>query len=158
MAGNALQHNYLTLSLPNGWEDASQVIALGPEDSGFRPNLVFSQEPTKANETAQQFAARQLPQLKQALTGYALVKEGMQKFGPNSGFLREHTFKMDKGEIGQLQFYVVSGGRAYTFTFTHLKGKLAGAKAIAEKLLSEARLNFGKGGGGGGGGGDVAQF
>jgi hypothetical protein len=156
MAGNHLQHNYLTLNLPAGWEDASQVIALGPEDSGFRPNLVFSQEPTKPNESAAQFAARQLPQLRQALTGYQLVKEGNAKFGPNAGFLREHAFKMDKGEIGQLQFYVVSGGRAYTFTFTHLKGKLAGAKHIAEKLLTEARLNLGRSSAGGGS--DVAQF
>jgi hypothetical protein len=154
MAGNALQHNYLTLSLPAGWEDASQVIALGPEDSGFRPNLVFSQEPTKPGESAAQFAARQLPQLKQALTGYVLVKEGMAKFGPNQGFLREHTFKMDKGEIGQLQFYVIINNRAYTFTFTHLKGKLAGAKSIAEKLLTEARLNLRAGPAGG----DVASF
>ena len=155
MAGNTLQHNYLSLTLPQGWEDASQVIALGQEDSGFRPNLVFSQEPTKANETAPQFAARQLPQLKQALTGYVLVKEGAAKFGPNSGFLREHTFKMDKGEIGQLQFYIVANNRAYTFTFTHLKGKLAGAKATAEKLLTEARLNLKAGAAGGS---DVASF
>jgi hypothetical protein len=159
MAGNTLHHNFLTLTLPNGWEDASQIIALGQEEGGFRPNLVFSQEPTKGNETAAEFAKRQLPQLKQALSGYVVVKEGNSKFGANSGFLREHNFKMERGEIGQLQFYVVISGRAYTFTFTHLKGKLASARALAEKLFTEAKLTPGKGGGGGAGaGGDVAQF
>ncbi|MFN0062872.1 MAG: DcrB-related protein [Myxococcaceae bacterium] len=152
-----LQHNALSLALPQGWEDGSQVIALGPQDGGFRPNLVFSQEPVKAGENSAQFAARQLPQLKQALTGYVLVKEGAAKFGNNSGFLREHAFKMEKSEIGQLQFYVVNGGTAFTFTFTHLKPKLAAAKPTAEKLFTQAKLGAG-GGGSGRAGSDTADF
>ena len=135
-----LRHNYLTFALPTGWEDASQVIALGPEEEGFRPNLVFSQEPTHVGETPEQFAARQLPQLREALPSYSLKRESLAHFGPNSGFLREHEFSMEKGEIAQLQFYVLLRGRCYTFTFTHLRHRLEGARQTAERMFARLRI------------------
>jgi hypothetical protein len=140
MSNNVIQHLYLTVPIPDGWEDASQVIALGPEKDGFRCNLVFSQEPTKPGETATEFAARQLPQLRAALDGYILVREGEARFGPNSGFLREHTFSMEKADIAQLQFYVILGGRCYTFTFTDLERNLSSSRSTGERMFSRARL------------------
>lgn len=141
MAANVLKHNYLTIPLPDEWEDASQVIALGPEDQGFRPNVVFSQEPTEPGETAADFAARQLEPLHRALTNYVLIEEQNIKLGPNAGFLREHKFSMDKGEIRQFQFYVIMGGRAYTFTFTHLEGRFESTRPTAKNLFAAARIN-----------------
>jgi hypothetical protein len=140
MSRNIIQHLYLSVPLPDGWEDASQVIALGPEQEGFRPNLVFSQEDTERGETPERFAARQLPQLRQVLNGYRVVHEAPARFGPNSGFLRKHTFQMDRGAIGQFQFYVLLGGRCYTFTFTHLSELLDEARPLAERLFAQARL------------------
>ena len=140
MSGSTFRHNYLTISLPDLWEDASQVIALGPEDGGFRPNVVFSDEPTKPGETAIQYAARQLPQLELALTGYTLINERSARFGPNSGFLREHTFSMDKGDIRQFQFYVIISGRAYTLTFTNLNERFESARTTAEMLFANTRI------------------
>src|SRR4051812_3461150 len=115
-----IPHGYLTIDLPDDWEDASQIIFLGPEEDGFRPNIVFSREPTLPGEDSAQFAQRQLPQIQEALTDYFLLSERDTEMGPNVGFLRERTFSMDKGDIGQLQFYCVMDGVAYTFTFTHL--------------------------------------
>src|SRR5262245_28986959 len=136
-----LQHRYLTLDLPDGWEDASQVIALGPEASGFRPNLVFSQEPTRPGETAAEFAHRQLAQLKEVLPDYFLVREGDATFGSKAGFLREHVFFADKRrDVFQMQFYCVIEGRAYTFTFTHVRDEMPAARPMAERLFSAARL------------------
>ena len=143
MPGNILRHNYLSLELPDDWEDASQVIALGPEDNGFRPNLVFSQEPAELDEDAAAFAARQLPSLHTALNNYSVVREQTATFGPNTGFLREHTFAMDKGEIGQFQFYVVRDGRAYTFTLTHKKERFERLRALGGELIAGARLHIG---------------
>lgn len=135
-----LVHDYLTLYLPEGWTDASQVIALGRAEGGFRPNIVFSQEPTKNFETVEEFAARQLLQLKEALARYELLEQGAITFGQLPGYLRQHAFKMDKGWIGQLQFYHVRDGRCYTFTLTHLKEHLHTLKPIAEELLSRLQL------------------
>ena len=136
-----LTHNYLSIPLPNTWEDASQVIALGPEQGGFRVNLVVSQEPAAFGETSADFAERQKPALNAALQNYAVVEEGEKQFGLNTGFLRHHTFTLEKGRIGQLQFYCVLNGRCYTFTFTHLQELLPSAMPIAEGLFAGMRLD-----------------
>lgn len=138
---SVLQHNYLAIQMPDGWEDASQVIALAPEDDGFRPNLIFSQEPTRDGEDAAQFAARQLSQLREVLEGYRIVSEGPAKFGSNVGFLREQEFIMDKGAIRQIQFYIVLDERNYTFTFTHLAHMLSSVRGVAEQMFASARIN-----------------
>jgi hypothetical protein len=137
---NLIQHNYLTLPLAQGWEDSSQVIALGPEQGGFRANLVFSQETANFGESSTEFAERQLPELRKALPNYAEVEGKTAAFGPNSGYLRHHTFSMDQSSVGQLQFYCLIAGRAYTFTFTDLAEQLKGSRPIAERMFASARI------------------
>jgi hypothetical protein len=138
----SFRHNYLILDLPDGWEDSSDICVRGPEDHGFRPNLVFSQEPTEPGESAAEFAHRQLRSLREALTDYFLVREGEAAFGPNKGFLREHVFSMKNSDVAQMQFYCVINDRAYTFTFTHLRDEMATARPIWERLLTAARLEL----------------
>ena len=142
MTANIIEHNYLSVALPEDWEDASQVMALGPEDSGFRPNLVFSQEPTLPGETDIAFATRQLPELRQALGDYdyVLINEGEARFGQNLGFLREHTFTFEETQLRQFQFYIIQGDRCSTFTFTHRDDRFSSVRAIAEKMFAQAWL------------------
>jgi hypothetical protein len=137
---NSIRHNYLTILLPDEWEDASQVIGLGPEQDGFRANVVFSQEKSIPGETAAEFAARQLPELRAALANYRVDREGDARFGPNAGFLREHTFSMDKGEIGQIQFYVTKHGYVFTLTVTNLLHRLNSIREISERIFAQARV------------------
>lgn len=135
-----INYNGIKVPLPAGWEDGTQVVALGPVDNGFRPNMVASTEPAKPGETAEKFAARTLPSLRQALTGYKLVKEGMTTLGKRTGFLREHSFNAGGQVLSQLQFYVLQGGKAFTFTFTHLAGRFAQVRATGEKLFGSVEL------------------
>ena len=132
---SVIHHNQVTVQLPSGWEDGTQVVALGPVDGGFRPNLVASQEPTKGSETSEQFAQRQLPALKQVLQGFSMVREGVMTLGPHRGFLREHLFNVRGSKLAQLQFYLVVGRTAYTFTYTHLANKLATTRKTAEQMI-----------------------
>jgi hypothetical protein len=136
----SIQHNALHIPLPSGWDDGSQVVALGPVDGGFRPNFVASREPAKPGESPDKYAARVLPALKGSLQGYAVVKEGAATFGKNAGFQREHTFTANGQKIGQVQLYLVVGAQAHTLTFTHLAPKLAGARKLAEQLFAETKL------------------
>jgi hypothetical protein len=138
-----LVHNNLTLYLPDDWEDASQIVALGPVDNLFRPNIVFSDEPSIPGETSQEFAARQLAPLRAQLTNFVLVQEGVRRFGPNEGFLREQSFSMEKGDIQQMQFYMVQGARAYSFTVTHLRDRLNEVRTIAEQVFAQFRISQG---------------
>jgi len=126
------------VSLPSGWLDASQVVALGPEEGGFRPNLVVGHEPCAG--TAAEFAAALLPQLRKALPALAVAKEGPATFGALSGFLREQTFTSEGQKVAQLQFFVVQGRTVHTFTFTHLAGKLDSRRRIAGKIFAGLEL------------------
>jgi hypothetical protein len=139
MPSNAIEHNEIHLELPQGWQDGSQVIALGPASGPVRPTLVVTREPA-GKETLEQFAARQLPQLKAALPGLALVKEGPARFGPHSAFLREYNFTAEGQKLSQLQLYVLRSGIAYSVTFTQATAQMASTRQIAEEAFSKLKI------------------
>lgn len=142
MASNdsSIRHGPLTLPLPDGWFDASQVVAMGPEDGGFRTSMVVSLEPVHPGESAQQFAARMLPQVQKVAPGFSLVAEKDATYGDKEGVLREHTFTVEGLRVAQLQFLTVKNGVGYTFTYTQRADRLARTRAVAEQLFVSAKL------------------
>ena len=123
---------------PFGW--TPQLIATGPLEGGFRPNFIAISSPSLPGETAEQFAARTAAEACQNVVAYQVVQEGNATFGEVSGWLRRHTFLQGSTRIGQLQLYVVSGGVARTFTFTHLADRLEGAMEVATEMFRSIRL------------------
>ena len=123
---------------PQGW--ASQVLVVGPLEGGFRPNFVAVSGPSLPDETAQAFATRQLGEVKKNTLDYQIVREGPASYAQVKGWLREHTFLQGGTRIGQLQLYVVSGGLARTFTFTHLANKLEGARQQATAFFDTIKV------------------
>jgi len=128
----------VSFELPASW--TGQVLASGPIEDGFRPNLVAVVGACIDGETATEFAQRMLPELKRTTVEYRLVREGPAIFGQVSGFLREHTFLHEGVRVGQMQLYVVKNGQARTFTFTHLATKMNAARPQAEALFASLRL------------------
>lgn len=135
-----LRHNDLVLRLPQGWEDGSQIIVLGPHDGAFRPNLVYSSEPARQAKTAEDFAELQRPQLEATLKEFQIIAEDEVQFGENHGFLRRHTFVMEQEKIEQLQFYIVVDDIVHTLTFTHLFGHLERFLHVAYRLFESAAI------------------
>ncbi|HEY8206540.1 MAG TPA: DcrB-related protein [Myxococcaceae bacterium] len=123
---------------PAGW--SSQLLATGPLESGFRPNLIALATPSLPGETAEQFAARTANQASQGAVGYLIVKEGNATFGEVSGWLRHHTFFQGTTRIGQFQLSVVSDGVARILTFTHLADRLEGARGLVAELFGSIRV------------------
>ena len=113
-----IRHGSLTLPLPTGWVDASQVVALGPLEGTFRTSLVVSLEPALPEETAQALAERRLPEVRKVAPEFALVAQQQASFGGKEGWLREQTFVVEGVRIAQLQFHVVREGTGFTFTYT----------------------------------------
>jgi hypothetical protein len=140
MANDLIRYRNIIVSLPDEWEDGTTVVVLGKPDGGVRANMVCSEEPAKAGETAAQFAANTLASLQTALTDYRLVKEDGARFGPNTGFLREHTFQAGGHQLTQLQFYVIAWDIRFTCTFTHLTDKFAAVRGTAEKLFTQIQF------------------
>ena len=123
---------------PAGWNP--QLLATGPLEAGFRPNLVALSTPSLPGETSEQFAARTAGEVSKGVVGYQVVKEGMATFGEVSGWLRHHTFLQGTTRIGQLQLSVVSDGVARILTFTHLADRLEGARGLAEEIFGSIQV------------------
>jgi len=140
-----LRHNELTIALPAGWREQSEVVAvvgLDRPEHDFQATMVVSRDLAAEGEHAEAFAARQLPLLRGALAGYSLLSEGPLRLAGHDGFAREHAFMTGGGNVQQLQWYVVHNGTAYTFTFTDLPADFADSRAVAIKLLE--RASFGE--------------
>ncbi|MBM7116674.1 DcrB-related protein [Archangium primigenium] len=138
-ASHVIRHGALVLSLPPGWFDASQVVAVGPEDNGFRANVVVSVEPAQPGETLTQFAARSLVALR-GTQDITLVDERQATFGAHQGMLREYTFTLRGVKLAQLGFTVVKEQVGYTFTYTQRPERLAETRGVAETFFASARL------------------
>lgn len=137
----SIRHGPLTIPLPEGWFDASQVVAMGPEEGGFRSSLVVSVEPARPEETVQQFAARMLPGVRKVAPGFTLVGEKAANFGGKDGVLREYTFQVEGALVAQLQFYLVKSGVGLTFTYTQLAARLPATRAVAEKFFTASQVS-----------------
>jgi hypothetical protein len=140
MSTNTIRHGDITVPLPEGWADVSQIVAMGPDEEGFRASLVVSAEPAQGKETAKELAARALPQLQRSAPGFALVSEKAATFGGQQGVSREYTCQAGNIKVAQLQFYCVKNGQAYTFTYTQRADRIAYTRALAEMFFSSVRL------------------
>ncbi|RKH56436.1 DcrB-related protein [Corallococcus aberystwythensis] len=139
MAPRSIRHGPLRVSLPDGWFDASQVVAVGPEEDGFRANLVASLEPAVPGESLEGFAARMLEGVRTA-EAFHPVSERRATLGANTGVLREYTFRMHGLALAQLQFYVLREQVAFTFTYTQRAHRLDATRAEAQALLASVTL------------------
>jgi len=140
MSTNTIRHGELTLPLPDGWADASQIVAMGPEEEGFRASIVISAEPSRGQETAKDLAARALPQLQRSVQGLALVSEKPATYGGQQGLSREYTCQAGDVKVAQLQFYCVRNGQSFTFTYTQRADRIAYTRTMAELFFSSVRI------------------
>jgi hypothetical protein len=148
-----LRHNELTMALPPGWKDETEVVAivaLERPEHRFRATVVVSCDRAAEGETADAFAARQLPLLRGAFLEYTVIAEGPLRIGAQDGFVREHSFASRAGNVPatvetvqQLQWYVIHDGTAYTFRFSDLPADFADSRPTAITLFE--RVSFTEG-------------
>ncbi len=131
------QLKYQRLSVPSldGFVDASQVTLLGGEVKGFRTNVVIVHEPVKKGETAENYAATRLPAIQNAVGYLKVGQQTAATFGALSGFWREHTLSLEQRLVTQFQFYCLSKGEMYTFTFSCDPSAAKETQAMAQTFL-----------------------
>ena len=113
-----LRHGDIEIELPEGWADASQIVAVAPalKGSAFRPTLVAVASPMAAKETLNAFAARHLKSL-QRLQGFKLESDQTTKLGPHTGWERVYQLTLNGSCYRQLQFLTgVGGGLLLTYS------------------------------------------
>ncbi len=143
MGARTIGHGVVSIEAPDGWVDASQLIALGPESGGYRPSLVVSTQPGLSEDVdAQAFADSLAGTLRTVLKGYVTVNEDEVTYGPWTGLLREHTFEHQRLSLRQLQFHLVREGTGYVFSFTH-RADEEDVRELAAAIFE--RIQFGPG-------------
>jgi hypothetical protein len=140
MSGRTMQYGNLKMSLPDGWSDATQIVATGPSENGFRSSLAASCEPARPKETAAEYAKRVLPMLSKVTEQFQLVSERPATFGSVTGFVREYTHMARGAKLAQIQFYVVRDGAAHTFTYTQRAERINVSRHVAERLFASVQL------------------
>lgn len=136
-----MRYGEISLTLPADWQDASQILAVGPEIAGFRPNLAVTFEAAAdPAEDAADYAERTLPTVRRMIGNLKVVSEDHARIGGSSGYLREQTMTLGGRNLIQLQFFTRRGGRFFTFTLTHLAEEAEDARALAQKLFAQAHI------------------
>jgi hypothetical protein len=141
MTANTMQYGSLQMTLPEGWSDATQIVASGPVEDGYRSSLSYKVEPVLPREMPAQFAARMLSRLREMQEGFQLVSERPATFGTNGGFLRETTHVAHGMKLAQLHFYVARAGVVHVFTFTQKAERLQATRAVAERMFGSANVS-----------------
>lgn len=134
------QHGPLSLLLPSGWYDATQLLVVGPKDKGFRPNLSVIAQPDHEKLSAEQYAHAVLPAMRQGLKNFQLLREGPARLGALSGYRLEFTLERDRLQLGQLQFIAVHNELIWSFTYTQRASRLEENLDFAEELIGGVRL------------------
>jgi hypothetical protein len=141
MNPHTMQYGSLQMTLPQGWSDATQIVASGPAVNGYRSALGYKVEPVLPREMPAQFAKRMLNRLKEMQEGVQLVSERPATFGTNAGFLRETTHVANGAKLAQLHFYVARAGVVHVFTFTQKADRLQATRAVAERMFGSANVS-----------------
>lgn len=135
-----LTHNEFRLTLPPGWEDGSHIIARGPAQPDFQATVVLVVDPMGPNESLAEVHARYLKGLS-GLPGFALSKEGNQKIGAFTGFLREYTFTAQQGLVlAQLQFSFAHGKKVCTLTYSDTRERMPKTRAAGLDIFASLQL------------------
>jgi hypothetical protein len=131
---SSIRHGNISFEMPAGWEDITQVLAGGPAEGGFRPNLGIARSPTQGL-SLEKIVAGGLSVFKQRIPSVQVVKEGPAQYGTLRGFLRECTFSVEGKKLSCIQFTVVQGANAYVATFTDLSSRIVEGRKQVDQMF-----------------------
>jgi hypothetical protein len=132
----SIRHADIEVPLPAHWNDSTQIVVVGPAQDGFRPNLVVA--PSRPFASAEAWAKEFCEGLKN-ISGAVLKSHAAATIGAMSGHLVELTAPVASKTAGQMVFWVTSGGRSFTITYTDTPEKIAD-RANALKLIGLVRI------------------
>ena len=108
-------------SLPEGWKDLSVHIFTNGGASPGEFNVVINREDVKFNEDVNIYAARQLKQLEENLTGFRLLEQRFATIGGRHAVRANFTWSSEHGMLRQHQCYFYYNQTALTLTATSLE-------------------------------------
>ncbi len=111
------------LRLPDGWEDQTAYIFMGPEVNGYRHILNLVVDRNLADNDLKEFALDRMQPIKDSMAGIETLKEEERTFATGVKAY-EWVYKMVLGDgkaVFKKHVYVIVGDRGYTFTANFTK-------------------------------------
>jgi hypothetical protein len=137
-----LIHHEFTTGFPDGWEDRTEVILVGPMRDGRRPTLTVARITLKSPQTLAQFAAFQRHGLSE-LSGVKdtdIVEEGETTLAGVEAYTRVYHTRFIDRMLTQRQVYAIRGQTAYVITETSAKEHYADDRPTFEEIMK--RFHF----------------
>jgi hypothetical protein len=132
----SIRHGDIEVPLPQGWNDGTQIVVVGPAQDGFRANLVVA--PSQPFPSADAWAKEFLAGVKQ-FPGTAIKSHAATKVGMMTGYLVELIAPAGNRKAGQLVFYVASGAQGFTITYTDTPERVS-KRTEALELIAQVKL------------------
>jgi hypothetical protein len=120
-----LFHNEYSIGFPEGWEDRTEVILVGPDRDGPKPTVTVKRLTLKTEQTLAQFSAFQLHSLRE-LVGVkpsAIIEERDTTLGGVPAHSRVYHVKFIDKLLTQRQTYAIRGQTAYILTETSARDR-----------------------------------
>lgn len=113
----------VALETPEGWQDASTVVVLGPQDMGFKPSVVVAVNRDVLDPYLKRHVDIQAGEMQKNLPAFTLIARSETSKVP-FGEVATLEFEWTSAEAGtrlhQYQLYALSKTVLYTLTATAL--------------------------------------
>lgn len=135
-----LFHNEYQIGFPEGWEDRTEVILVGPDRDGTKPTVTVKRLTLKTEQTLAQFSAFQLHSLRELamVKKSDVLEESDTTLGGVPAHSRVYHVKFLDKHLTQRQTYAIRGQTAYILTETSARDRFEGDMP----LFDEVRKRF----------------
>lgn len=114
-----IQHNELSSSLPDKWQDRTMLTLVAPFQPGeFAANIVVNRYFVGQTETVENFALTQQRALKESLPAFQLLDFQTVKIHDYPACRQLHRFTADSQSIQQVITYLLANQLVYSITGT----------------------------------------
>jgi hypothetical protein len=137
-------HHEYALGLPEGWEDKTEVVFVGPQRGESNPTLTIKRMTLKTEQTLAQFASIQGHSLGMLLgvKNIDILEEGSTTLGGVDALMRVYNLRFGGKRLKQRQIYALRGQTAYVITETSSVEHYADDRPIFEGILKKFQFRF----------------
>jgi hypothetical protein len=139
---NDLVHQELTIGFPDGWEDRTEVLFVGPTREGRNPAVTVKRVEIKFDMTLAQFVGFQVQAL-EVLLGVKkadVIEEGDTTLAGLPAHARLYRLLFGDKPCVQRQVYTLRGRTAYIVTTTSAAEHYADDAPVFEEILKRFKL------------------
>lgn len=134
-------NNQFRIELPNGWDDQTVHLFMGPDDSGVQHMMQLSIDTEIDGAELQEYARTRIDAAMEALQGAEVLKEE-EKTLANGRTVYECVFRWipnDNQIIFRKNLFMIVGDIAYTFSANFSKKTLKTIGAQMEQMINTFR-------------------